>query len=449
MKKDFLQAKDGKFTVNGEPILLRGWALGSWMNFEHFMVGMPGTNEMIIEAFEEVYGKERAAVFVDKLLQCMVGEEDIVYLKKIGINSIRIPVGYHYLMEDSNPRVFLEAGFEKLNRVVALCEKHEMYVIIDLHSVPGSQNTDWHSDNITGQALFWKYEVFQEQALWLWDELSRRFTGHRWIAGYDVLNEPGYGVTSKQINDFYDRVIHTIRKNDPDHILFLEGTDFGRDFSTLKEFADPQIAYTVHFYPFVLEENVLSQELDDRHRMQLYTDIFDRQLGEVKRFHRPIWCGETGYEILDHQEQFYAMLLCHNIEICEARGISWNIWTYKDARVMGITIPQKQSRWMKLFYEIQKKWSHHDEERISMELTHLIGQKYYSPLSDSLAYDMDFRIRSVLHRVAVEEILKPILQSVPWEEMIMYPDDFLFTHCDHREIVTNRISRFINREEEK
>jgi hypothetical protein len=30
-------------------------------------------------------------------------------------------------------------------------------------------------------------------------------------------------------------------------------------------------------------------------------------------------------------------------------------------------------------------------------------------LNDSLAYDLDFRIRSIMHRIAVEQILKPML----------------------------------------
>jgi len=125
------------------------------MNFEHFMLGLPGTNSMILEAFEEVYGKEKTSKWLDQLLMDMVSEEDIKYLKGIGINSIRIPFGYHYFMNNlMEPGFFLESGFEKLDRVVKLCEKNEIYIILDLHSTPGSQNTDWHSDIITGQPLF-------------------------------------------------------------------------------------------------------------------------------------------------------------------------------------------------------------------------------------------------------------------------------------------------------
>jgi aryl-phospho-beta-D-glucosidase BglC (GH1 family) len=440
---NFIQTKGSNFVLNGEKIILRGWALGSWMNFEHFMLGMPGTNSMIIEAFEEVYGKERSTEFFSRMNEEMISENDIRYLKNIGINSIRIPFGYHWFMSDEKPFEFLEDGFQKLNRVVELCEKNELYIILDLHSTPGSQNTDWHSDNITGQPLFWKYRCFQDQVIWLWKEISKRYADDSWIIGYDIINEPGYGLTGEQINGFYDRAITAIRENDPNHILFLEGIDFGRDFAPLKEFDDDQIAYTVHFYPFVIEDNILDVNMNDSRRMEIFTEIFDRQIGNIQKFQRPIWCGESGYEILDEQEDFYSKLLLHNIDICESRGVSWNLWTYKDARVMGIVIPTRESRWIQLCHKIGTRWSHHREEEISMKVTRNIGEQYYEPLSNKLAYDMDFRIRSVLHRIAVEQILKPVLQEIPWTEMKLYPEDFLFEHCDQRGTVVEDIMNYI------
>ena len=448
MKANFIQTKEKGFTLNDKPITLRGWALGSWMNFEHFMVGMPGTNSMIIDSFSEVYGEENKEQWLDSVLENMVSEDDIRYLKSIGINSVRIPFGYHYFMDDAQPFVFLEKGFERLNRVVEMCAQNELYVILDLHSTPGSQNTDWHSDNITGQQLFWKYKCFQDQVIWLWEEISTRYAENPWIAGYDVINEPGYGLKAEQINAFYERAIKAIRKHDSDHILFLEGIDFGRDFTPIHEFDDRQIALTVHFYPFVLEENVLDPDMDDKRRMEIFTEIFERQISEAEKLQRPIWCGESGYEILEGQDSFYAMLLEHNISICEKRGISWNLWTYKDAGRMGIVVPSGDSDWMKLRKELAKNWSHDWEQKVSMEVTRMIGEKYYQSLSDSLSYDLDFRVRSILHRIAVEQLLKPMLRGISWEQMRHFPDSFSFDKCEKREIVVEKIKKFIQEKED-
>jgi len=35
------------------------------------MIGLPGTNSQIIQAFESVYGKERADEWLDHMLKCM------------------------------------------------------------------------------------------------------------------------------------------------------------------------------------------------------------------------------------------------------------------------------------------------------------------------------------------------------------------------------------------
>lgn len=443
MRKNFIQARENQFAVNDAPIVLRGWALGSWMNFEHFMMGLPGTNSMIHQAFADIYGKENAALLMDNLLTKFVKEEDIQYLKSIGTNSVRIPFGYHYFIDDAKPDKFLEKGFQILDRVIKMCEKYEMYVILDLHSTPGSQNTDWHSDNITGQALFWKYRCFQDQIIRFWKELAFRYKDNPWIAGYEVINEPGYGLTKEEFNGFYTRIIKAVREVDKDHLIFLEGDDFGRSFDLFEKPEDPQLAYVVHFYPFVLKEDILNPDMDETRRMEIFKEIFYRQLGKIERLHRPIWCGESGYEFLEGQEEFYSKLIRYNIGLCEENHISWNLWTYKDAGRMGIASPKKDSAWMQLRFDIAKQWSHDWEQKVSMEIMNYIGQKYYKPLDKDLLYDLDFRMRSIMHVIAVEQILKPKLRTIPWEQMQKYPEDFAFENCKLQDLIVHDIKKLI------
>jgi endoglucanase len=285
--------------------------------------------------------------------------------------------------------------------------------------------------------------------VWLWKELSSRYADDPYIAGYDILNEPGYGLTAEEINGYYSRVITAIREKDRHHILFLEGTDFGRDFTKIKDPEDPLIAYTVHFYPFVLDEDVLDPEMDAERRRKIFRGIFERQIREISGAGRPVWCGESGYEILDGREEFYASLLLENIALCEEKGISWNLWTYKDARRMGIVVPRKDSPWIAMREEIAGQWSHDREQKTSMEITRYIGDTYYQSMDKALAYDLDFRIRSVLHTVAVEQILKPFLRKTPWEEMKDYPASFLFERCDRKNMITEMISERIRSREKQ
>lgn len=70
------------------------------------------------------------------------------------------------------------------------CAKEKIYTIIDLHTAPGGQNPDWHSDNPSNYAAFWDYKDHQDRVVWLWEHIAARYKGNPWVAGYNPLNEP-------------------------------------------------------------------------------------------------------------------------------------------------------------------------------------------------------------------------------------------------------------------
>jgi len=166
-----------------------------------------------------------------------------------------------------NPRVLKEFGFKHLDRVIDICAKHGIYTILDLHTAPGGQNTDWHCDSgshiaacgcfpsllmqptLTSCPQVWTHKDFQDRALWLWENLAKHYKGNKWIAGYNPLNEPTDSKHFRVVN-FYNRVHDVIRAVDPDHIIFFDGNTFASDFS---QFGDSHknwvnTAYSIHDY---------------------------------------------------------------------------------------------------------------------------------------------------------------------------------------------------------
>ncbi len=343
-----------RFTLNGVPALLRGVGLGNWLNLEHFLIGIPGAEQEIRRCVLDRYGPEAAEAFWRRYFGRSVGEADLRYLRRLGFNSIRVPV---------NHRLFPTTGrFEdapavrELDRVIELCGRNDLVCIIDLHAAPGGQNPDWHSDNITGDYEFWRRPAHRARAVSLWGDLAARYAACPALGGYDLVNEPCYFEPELDavLTAFSEECTRAIRRFDTDHIIFLEGNTYSRDFSMFTEPSDDRIAYTFHYYPFLQIAAELSKEnIGEVLRESLFSDV---TLHHLQDLGRPLWCGETGHP---HHLPASLPALKTYLELLESLDISWALWPYKDARAMGIVSPPKEGRWMRLVKRLSG-WSFWD-----------------------------------------------------------------------------------------
>ena len=136
------------------------------------------------------------------------------------MNALRIPFNYNHFLYNRKqlfPLKVNQEGFQQLDRVVEICAAHGIYTILDLHAVPGGQNTDWHSDSPGHHAAFWDLMDYQNWVIELWKEIASHYKDQPWVAGYNPLNEPTEKTETKLL-EFYDRVVKTIRDVDLDHL---------------------------------------------------------------------------------------------------------------------------------------------------------------------------------------------------------------------------------------
>ena len=105
---DFVKVNGKKFYYKDKPIRFSGLGIGSWLNLEHFMLGIPTTEKQIKEAFEECFGKEKCNCFFRNFVMSFIREEDFQFLKRVGINLIRVPFNYHWFLDDECPEVWRE-----------------------------------------------------------------------------------------------------------------------------------------------------------------------------------------------------------------------------------------------------------------------------------------------------------------------------------------------------
>lgn len=349
-KTSVLQASGRSIVEDGRPVRLRGINLGGWMLIEDYMIGLPWTEWKIREQFMKILGQEAYDAFFQTLDQAFIADEDIAFLSRTGFNVVRLPFNYRHFESDLVPGEWIESGFEQLDRVVKLCRKHRIWVILDLHAGVGAQARDQNAGSAYGETYFWKYRNFMDRTVALWTEIARRYKGDAIIAGYNLLGEP---VTSNVplLNEFYSRTIQAIRSVDPEHLIFLDPNLWARDIASLHEqlFVDKQIVVPIHPY---FQGSALSRlanypsagdgKIHDRKSVEAIID----QAYDTSHLSCPVMASEFGAFRNDPQKfEVQLAIVQDQLYIFEEKGWSWSMWCYKDLKDMGTLTVRPDTPW--------------------------------------------------------------------------------------------------------
>lgn len=427
----YLRVQGSEFTLNNQPLRLRGVGLGNWLNLEHFMLGIPGTDSEIRAALEATYGSARAARFWQAFYQTYTAESDLRFVQELGLNSLRVPVHFR-LFDAPDDDLAASVAIQQLDRVIELAGRLGLLVIIDLHSLPGGQNPDWHCDNASGDAEFWKNETQRASMVQLWGKIADYYADNTVVAGYDLVNEPCYfdATLDKALVDFSAACISAIRRVDPHHVIFIEGKNYARDFSMFARELDPQIAYSFHYYPFLqIPDRLDSDDLPARLRESLYADVSLKHLQDDLK--RPIWCGETGHP--QHLAKSSRALSIY-LQLLEKLGISWAVWPLKDARAMGLLSPRADSAWVELTRRATDCWSFWD----------LFGQD--SLLSAKQESDPRTYYRRLAETTSLANArFAQRLQGIPFDALVAAVQGFSESHCARHAILVESVRSVASR----
>lgn len=219
-----------------------------------------------------------------------------------------------------------------------------------MHTVPGGQNPEWHSDNCTSYSAFWDFKDHQDRTVWLWEQIAKRYKENSWIAGYNPINEP-CDPEHIRLPAFYKRIEAAIHKVDPNHMLFLDGNTFAIEWRGFNEVL-PNCVYALHDYStmgFPTGERYKgTKEQNEKLESQ-----FLRKAEFMKSHGCPIWNGEFGPVYADpaHDNDADTInaerynLLGQQLRIYDKHQISWSIWLYKDIGIQGMLHTSPQSKW--------------------------------------------------------------------------------------------------------
>jgi len=445
-------------TPDGEAVCLRGVGLGGWMNMENFITGFPGTETAVREELARTLGPERAELLLDRFLEAFFGPADAAHLASLGLNLVRLPVNYRHLEDDMRPCAPREEGFRHLDLVIDACAREGIYTIIDLHALPGGQSQEWHADNGSHEALFWRHRHFQDRAVNLWRAIAHRYRGHPWVAGYNPINEPSHPDESR-IMAVYERLVTAIREVDPEHVVFLEGNRYSQDFGMFGE-PWPNVVYTMHDYALPGHVDggpypgVSRGEYVDR-------DALERTFLGRTRYMRdtgtPIWVGEFGpvYTGDPDRDEVRLQVLRDQLEIYERYGASWSIWTYKDIGLQGLVHADPESAWMRRIRPVLERKTRLGVDRWGTLDTHV--REALGPIEDLVAREFPgyepfpFGQRWLVHRLVRHVLLAGALvpefarrfEGVTEPEIEELADSFRLERCVHRTRLESLLTRFV------
>ncbi len=307
----------------GKEIILRGLGIGELYNMESYFLDIDTPDQggmgqtKFHDALVTAMGQAGAEKFFATWEANIVNDDDATLWESWGVNSIRLPINYHSISTADG--AYIEEGFKKIDKFVALCKAHKIYTILDLHAAPGAQNCEQMSDSLDGVAHLWKEPAkYRQWTINLWKEIAKRYANEPYVGALDIFDEPydtesggDFSTGMTTLRKMYVDITAAIRTVDPNHILFFEGTNWSsidkdtNGFDGLLPAWDPQMGWAFHKY---WDDNTAAS-------VKPYFDLRTNS-------QRPVWNGETGE---DNEAGWSGAM----IALLEAGKVGWNEWTYK------------------------------------------------------------------------------------------------------------------------
>jgi len=252
-------------------------------------------------------------------------EPDMQHLAQWGANTVRLAFSYSDLETDGNPAVWKEDGFKQLDEVVQWAKRYGIYVILDMHVIPGGQ--DPASYCAGGHDLFWTDPGAQERFIALWCEIARRYRDRPEVAAYELMNEPcSKQKTPEWLHSIDQRAITAIRAVAPDKIIVVGGDEWSNPsaLTDAMKLPDTNILYTFHWY-IATGDRKVTLPID----RAAFQKKMDQAAKFAAKFKVPVWVGEFGCDASskDYQTQWVNT----SVSLFEQNGFSWTYWNDKEA----------------------------------------------------------------------------------------------------------------------
>ncbi|GAA2313318.1 hypothetical protein GCM10010149_75650 [Nonomuraea roseoviolacea subsp. roseoviolacea] len=297
-------------------------------------------NEVLLRGVNVNQLEDYFQKFPDKAVTRPLTEADFAGMERMGFNVIRLALSWSAL--EPRPGHYDLAYLARISWAVETAAKHGLRTVIDMHqdawgkgvaAAPGttcdsgSPMHGWDGApswadrfdgaprcEFTGRDIspavaraftnfYQDRDGIQTRLVAAWGMLAERFANEPMVAGYDLLNEPGFGeappITSGVLlGRFYDRAIKAIRAGERrgfPHLVFFEPSvlwsGLGFEVSMPRDFTDDRLLV---FAPHLYNESITI----DQGTGLTITSVergFDLASRAAAYYGAGLWSGEWGW----------------------------------------------------------------------------------------------------------------------------------------------------------
>lgn len=312
--------------------MIKGVNLGGWFVLESWM--KPALFSKIQSKDETGFvtlSKDKKKE-LEKHWCTFITKEDFVYLKSLGINSLRLPIPWWF--EGDEPYV---RSTSFIHQAMKWASELNLDVLLDLHTAPGCQN-GFDNGGIEGVMTWHLFERNIALTIEKLEHIILTFKDHPSFMGIEVLNEPFTSIEMSIIQDFYKRSYEMIRKHTDKLIVFHDA--FRPEDSSWEMFFNQHhmenIAFDLHLY-HCFDPKIVNGTFEDHIAL-----ILNQRIPLIKKlsvFVRVIigeWSLGMNYEKMsktDHfNESLYQRLLADLQLYAYSHAFGYYFWSYKIER---------------------------------------------------------------------------------------------------------------------